>query len=143
MKLLIFPDVNVWLALNYQAHSHSSAAVRWYDSLDPSTVLVFCRHTQLGLFRLLSTESVMKLDAMNQLQCWEVFDRWIGSGQAYLAQEPPGLETGLRARTAAESASPKTWADAYLSAFAEAAHLTLVTFDRALAGKLKGAVLLS
>jgi hypothetical protein len=142
MKSLIFPDVNVWLALNYQAHVHNSAAVRWYESLGPSATLVFCRPTQMGLFRLLSTEAVMKQDALNQLQCWEVFDRWIGSGQAYLAQEPLGLETGLRARTAAGSASPKTWADAYLSAFAEAAHLTLVTFDRALAGRVKGAMLL-
>jgi predicted nucleic acid-binding protein len=32
--------------------------------------------------------------------------------------------------------------DAYLAAFAEAANLTLVTFDRALAGKVEGAVLL-
>jgi len=143
MKSLIFPDVNVWLALNYQQHPHNSAAVRWYESLDSSVVLVFCRHTQLGLFRLLSTESVMKQDAMNQLQCWDISDQWISSGDAYLAQEPLGLESRLRVRTVAETPSPKTWADAYLAAFAEVSHLTLVTFDRALAGKVKGAVLLS
>jgi predicted nucleic acid-binding protein len=34
------------------------------------------------------------------------------------------------------------WADAYLAAFAEAGNLTLVTMDRALAAKVKGAVLL-
>jgi predicted nucleic acid-binding protein len=32
--------------------------------------------------------------------------------------------------------------DAYLAAFAEAENLILVTFDRALAGKAKGTVLL-
>jgi predicted nucleic acid-binding protein len=36
----------------------------------------------------------------------------------------------------------KRWADAYLAALAETAELTLVTFDRVLAGKVKGAVLL-
>jgi predicted nucleic acid-binding protein len=123
-------------------HAHNSSAVRWYESLDPSASLVFCRHTQLGLFRLLSTESVMKRDTLSQRQCWDVFDRWTGSGQACLVQEPLGLDSRLRVRTGGESASPKTRADAYLAAFAEAAHLTLVTFDRALAGKAKGAVLL-
>jgi toxin-antitoxin system PIN domain toxin len=142
MRSLIFPDVNVWLALNYDKHTHNLAAIRWYEALDPSTVIIFCRHTQLGLFRLLSTESVMKQDAMNQLQCWQIYDRWIDSGQAFLAQEPIGLEARMRARTIAESPSPKTWADAYLAAFAEAAHLTLVTFDRALAGKARESILL-
>jgi len=142
MKSLIFPDVNVWLALNYEKHTHNASAVRWYQALDPSTVFVFCRHTQLGLFRLLSTESILKQDVMNQLLCWQIFDRWIDSDEAFLAQEPIGLEARMRARTVAESPSPKTLADAYLSAFAEAAGLTLVTFDRALAGKVSGAVLL-
>jgi hypothetical protein len=94
VEIIEFPDVNVRQARNCQMHPHNSAAVRWYESLAPSTVLIFCRNTQLGLFRLLSTESVMKQDAMNQPQCWDVFDRWIASVQAYLAQEPLGLESG-------------------------------------------------
>jgi predicted nucleic acid-binding protein len=58
------------------------------------------------------------------------------------ADEPRNLEAELRALTAGATSSPKTWMDAYLAAFAEAANLTLVTFDRALAGKVEGAVLL-
>ena len=50
--------------------------------------------------------------------------------------------SGLSARSMADSVSPKMWMDAYLAAFAETAGLTLVTFDRALAGKVKGAMLL-
>jgi predicted nucleic acid-binding protein len=53
-----------------------------------------------------------------------------------------GLEERLRERTGSGSVAPKTWMDAYLAAFAEAGGLTLVTFDKALAGKAKGAVLL-
>jgi hypothetical protein len=142
MKSLIFPDVNVWLALIYEQHVHNPIAVEWYESLKTSTTLVFCRHTQLGLFRLLSTEIVMKQDVLKQTQCWQLYDPWIESGLAVIAQNPPGLESEMRGRSAEEMVSPKVWADAYLAAFAEAGKVTLVTMDRALAAKVKGAVLL-
>ena len=142
MKSLIFPDVNVWLALVYEKHVHNEVVVAWYGSLSAPTTFVFCRHTQMGLFRLLSTESVMRQDTMNQAQCWEAYDPWISSGLAFMAQEPSGLEAEMRAQTSHKTASPKVWADAYLAAFAEAGSLTLVTMDRALAGRVKGAVLL-
>jgi toxin-antitoxin system PIN domain toxin len=142
MRLSIFPDVNVWLALNYGPHIHSSTASQWYSAQGPRLSLVFCRHTQLSLFRLLSTAAVMQADVLNQPQCWQIFDRWIESDQAVFAQEPPGIESALRANTQISSPSPKAWADAYLAAFAEAAGLTLVTFDQTLAGKVNGSILL-
>jgi hypothetical protein len=137
-----FPDVNVWLALNYPAHIHHEAAERWYESSDYPPILIFCRHTQLSLFRLLGTEAILGQDVLSQRRCWTVFDEWIVLGDAVFAEEPTELEAALRLRTSGDSTSPKTWADAYLAAFAEAANLTLVTFDRALAGKAEGAVLL-
>ncbi len=142
MRSLIFPDVNVWLALIYEKHIHNDVVLAWYSSLSAPTVFVFCRHTQMGLFRLLSTESVMRQDIKSQAQCWEVYDPWIASGLAFMAQEPPELEAEMRAQTSHKTASPKVWADAYLAAFAEVGNLTLVTMDRALAAKTKGAVLL-
>ena len=142
MKSSIFPDVNVWLALNYSRHIHSSTAARWYSAQGQRSSLVFCRHTQLGMFRLLSTAAVMQEDALSQPQCWQIFDQWIESDQAVFAQEPLGIESALRINTQISSPSPKAWADAYLAAFAEAAGLTLVTFDKTLAGKAKGAILL-
>jgi hypothetical protein len=84
----------------------------------------------------------MQADVLNQPQCWQIFDRWIESDQAVFAQEPPGIESALRASTQIGSPSPKAWADAYLAAFAEAAGLTLVTFDQTLAGKVNGSILL-
>ncbi|MGD0630084.1 MAG: hypothetical protein ABR987_12055 [Terracidiphilus sp.] len=48
----------------------------------------------------------------------------------------------LRNRTSDEVVAPKMWMDAYLSALAEAAGLTLVTFDRALASRANDVVLL-
>jgi hypothetical protein len=142
MKSLIFPDVNVWLALTYDKHVHNQSAITWYESLDSSNALIFCRHTQMGLFRLLSTGAVMQGNTLDQRQCWKIYDSWVESGVAFLAQEPPGLDAELRTRTQERSPSPKHWADAYLGAFAEAAGLTLVTFDQALAAKVEGAVLL-
>ncbi|MGD0802404.1 MAG: TA system VapC family ribonuclease toxin [Terracidiphilus sp.] len=138
----LFPDVNVWIALNSEVHAHHATAKRWYDSIPPSTTIVFCQQTQLGLFRILTTAAVMGEEVLTQLQCWRIYDQWSSTGQVAWADEPRNLETKLRALTAGATSSPKTWMDAYLAAFAEAANLTLVTFDRALAGKVKGAVLL-
>ncbi len=143
MTSSIFPDVNVWLALNHDIHDHHAAAMRWFDSQDESAGFVFCRQTQMGLFRLMTAEAILGRDVLTQRQCWAIYDRWIEPGKAILAAEPAGLEAGLRLRASADSPSPKAWTDAYLAAFAEAAGLTLVTFDRVLAGKVKGAVLLS
>jgi len=84
----------------------------------------------------------MQQDALKQKVCWRVYDRWVGTGQITWADDPVGLEPRLRARTESETISPKTWMDDYLAAFAETAGLTLVTFDKALAGKTKGALLL-
>ena len=142
MTSSVFPDINVLIALVFDQHRHHEEAVRWYDALDPCTILAFCRHTQLGLFRLLSTDTVMGRYAMNLRDCWQVYDEWIDTGHAVLLPEPSMIEAELRRRTSQAMVAPKLWADAYLAAFAKAAELTLVTFDRALAGKVKGAVLL-
>jgi toxin-antitoxin system PIN domain toxin len=138
----ILPDVNVWLALYFDGHGHHASANRWYRSLDPSPALVFCRQTQLGLFRLLSTEVVMDGNRHTQRQCWRIFDEWVENDQARFLDEPPGMTKLLRNRTSEEVVAPKMWMDAYLAAFAEASRLTLITFDRALAGRVAGSVLL-
>jgi len=142
MTLLLFPDVNVWVALNYQRHTHHGMAQRWYENLPNSARLTFCRQTQLALFRILTTAAVMEQDVLSQQACWQLYDRWVSTGQLVWADEPQDLESPLRVMTKAAIASPKTWMDAYLAAFAETAGLTLVTFDRALAGKTKGSILL-
>jgi hypothetical protein len=59
-----------------------------------------------------------------------------------LLEEPRGLDPLFRQHTTRNEASTKQWADGYLTAFSIAAGIPLVTFDRALAGKAKGAVLL-
>ena len=55
----VFPDINVWLAMASSAHVHHIQAKTWYESLRDDEDLVFCRLTQLGLLRLLTTAGVM------------------------------------------------------------------------------------
>jgi toxin-antitoxin system PIN domain toxin len=142
MTSLVFPDINVWLALSYNMHRHHHTALGWFAALGDDAMLVFCRHTQLGWFRLLTTEAVLSADVRTQKECWALFDQWIDSGRAILANDPAGLDDNFRSRATVESPSPKVWADAYLAAFAETGQLTLVTFDRALAATVQGAMLL-
>lgn len=94
------------------------------------------------MFRLLSMASVMADEALSQKHCWEIYDKWLAGGRAVELTEPPGISIGFRGLTSANKPSPKTWTDAYLAAFAEAAGLTLVTFDKALAARAAKAVLL-
>lgn len=141
--LLIFPDVNVWLALTVSGHVHFPRAWQWYHSLDDSEILHFCRITQMGLLRLLTTGSVMGKSTHCQAEAWKVYDRWLHEESAQFLDEPATLEAAFRSSTEDRQSSPKHWTDAYLAAFAQTAGLTLVTFDRALAGKAKGAVLLA
>lgn len=142
MTSLLLPDVNVWLALSYGRHAHHDVVQRWYDALNDQARMVFCRQTQMGLIRLLTTPAVLQQDALSQRDCWQIFDEWASTGQVEFAEEPPGIDSHLRRRTMGESSSPKVWMDAYLAAFAEAGGMQLVTFDRALAAKSSGAILL-
>ena len=143
MTSLVFPDINVWLALSYHGHNHHETAIRWLRALQEDALLILCRHTQLGWFRLLTTEAVLSADVRSQKECWALFDQWIDGGKAILADDPAGLDDNFRRRATADSPSPKVWADAYLAAFAETGRMTMVTFDRALAGTVEGAMLLS
>jgi hypothetical protein len=142
MTSYFFPDVNVWVALHHEKHLHHPKAMGWFNGLGPEQVLVFCRQTQLGLFRLLTTAAVMGDEVITQRKCWAIFEDWMAGGRAVEQAEPAGIESAFRARTQAEAPAPKAWMDAFLAAFAEAGGLTLVTFDRALAGRVKGALLL-
>jgi hypothetical protein len=52
-----FLDLNVWLALSFNGHTHSSAAWGWLKELPNDTALLFSRYTHLGLLRLLKYRS--------------------------------------------------------------------------------------
>jgi toxin-antitoxin system PIN domain toxin len=121
-------DVNVWLALVYDRSSQHGSALGWYSELEPGNAL-FCRITQLGFLRLLTTKAVMGVDILSQDEAWAFYDRLHQDVRVGFCPEPPGLDVGFRRLTRGSSSSPKTWSDAYLAAFALRAGLTVTSFD--------------
>ncbi|HEX5481114.1 MAG TPA: hypothetical protein VFZ08_00645, partial [Terriglobia bacterium] len=98
MRLFLFPDVNVWVALTYEGHVHFRVAKDWFESLEPEARLFFCRLTQHGLLRLLTTEAVMgKDEVMSQAGAWKSYDRWLEDDRVSLLNEPPAIEQAFRA----------------------------------------------
>ena len=130
MKSSLFPDVNVWLALTHDRHVHHAIAADWLRDRDEA--MYFCRLTQLGLLRLLTNERVMGVDAMSQAAAWREYHRWLADERIEFHREPEGpeFERLFQELSSKGRPAPKLWADAYLAAFARAAGLTLVTFDR-------------
>lgn len=55
--------------------------------------------------------------------------RFVPTGASVTLLEPCGLPEIWQSFTEGRRTSPNLWTDAYLCAFARAAHLTLVTFD--------------
>jgi toxin-antitoxin system PIN domain toxin len=135
--------VNVWLALAHEIHPQHETAAAWGASLSSGVVLLFCRFTQLGLLRLLTNQSAMGADVLTQAEAWAAYDAFLAAGNTRWMEEPRGIDPLFRRRTNRNEVSTKQWADGYLAAFSVAAGIQMVTFDRALAGKVKGAVLLS
>ena len=141
-RSFLFPDVNVWIALTYRGHIHHSAARMWLDSLPDDSELCFCRLTQLGFLRLLTTAAVMETKVLSQSAAWDVYDDWLEDGHSSFVEEPPSIETIFRSLSQSRHPTPKDWADSYLSAFAQDSGLSLVTFDQALQRRTAGSVLL-
>jgi toxin-antitoxin system PIN domain toxin len=139
----LFPDINVWLALSYQRHIHYPSARGWFEQLAGHSRVCFCRFTQLGLLRLLTTGAVMGEDeVLSQSEAWSVYDRWIEDDRVLYVEESSALEARFRALTQNERPAPKDWGDSFLFAFAETADLRLVTFDQALGQKGANVLLL-
>lgn len=137
-----FPDINVWLALLLEDHVHRAAALEWWDG-DESETIAFCRVTQLGVLRLLTTAAAMNGKPRTNAQAWAAYERLFEDERVALAAEPPGLDAVFQRMTAEEISSSKVWADAYLAAFALQARGAVVTFDRALAARSAGSLLLA
>lgn len=121
-------DVNVWLALVYDRSPHNRMALEWYSDLESGDAL-FCRVTQLGFLRLLTTKAVMGIDTLSQNEAWAFYDRLQMDVRVGYRAEPPGMDPAFRQLTRGTAAAPKTWSDAYLAAFALRAGLALSSFD--------------
>jgi predicted nucleic acid-binding protein len=81
-------------------------------------------------------------EVMTQQEAWRAYDRWIGDDRVLFLDEPSNVEVVFRALTGHRRADSKSWADAYLAAFADVAGMRFVTFDRAFQGKVNQLLLL-
>jgi toxin-antitoxin system PIN domain toxin len=130
MSSLSFPDINVWLALATHEHVHADIARRWWEK--ESGTIAFCRLTQLGFLRLMTTAAVMDGNPLTIAAAWRVYDRLFEDERVAFVSEPPEVEKRFREKALGRTVSPKVWADAWLLAVAQAAGGVLVTFDKAL-----------
>ena len=124
------PDINVWLALTFDSHVHHPAAKSWFDGLPNDSICFFCRVTQQGFLRLATNPTVFGKHAVTLPEAWQKFDTFMSDVRVAFADEPAGLEQSWRSFTQNQSFSPNVWNDAYLAAFASAASLSVVTFDK-------------
>lgn len=125
--------MNVWLALASVEHIHSEVARRWWAKEEGT--IAFCRLSQLGLLRLVTTAAAMDNKPVTLSEAWRIYDRFFEDDRVALVSEPADTERRFRAKAQGRAASPKIWADAWLLAFTEEAGGRLVTFDKALAAR--------
>lgn len=136
MALLSYPDVNVWFALLVENHLHHEKAVGWWRS-SQATAIGICRATQISVLRLLTTAAAMNGNPLTMAEPWASYDRLFGDDRVCLLPEPSFFETDFRKSCSSmRGSSPQMWADAYLTAFADGAGATLVTFDQGLSGRV-------
>ena len=125
-------DVNVWMALYLDNHVHHQICHEWYACVGPREA-VFCRITQMGFLRHLTTPVIMNGRPLSQREAWKAYESILTLSETVFLQEPDALfdETWKRL-TNSPLPSNKHWTDAYLATFARLHRLTLVTLDRAL-----------
>jgi toxin-antitoxin system PIN domain toxin len=126
------PDINVWLALSLEAHPHHARAMEWFDTATADTVH-FCRYTQQGTLRLLTTPAVyapIGLQPMSNREAVKAMERMLADERITFAEEPLGLFEAWMRYADARGPSPKRWMDAYLAALALAGGYRLITTDK-------------
>ena len=127
--MIYLADVNVLVALAVIGHTHHATASAWFEDSKDDEVAI-CRVTQAGFLRLLTNQRVMGENVIRPPRAWDVYDALFADSRIGFVSEPPNLEASWRAAARHPHIGPNFWTDAYLAAFAAAAGLDVVTFDR-------------
>ena len=133
-------DVNVWLAIVASGHPHHLVSRNWVEECPG--VAAFCRITEMGLFRLLTNGTVMGADVLDARGAWRVRDQFLENSKIVFVNEPAEFERSWRSTAGRGKIGPNFWTDGYLESFCQATNFTLVTFDVALARRMKSKALL-
>jgi toxin-antitoxin system PIN domain toxin len=121
------PDVNVWLALADENHSHHAAAQSyWLHQAAPS--VVFCRVSMLGFFRLATHRNVLSRP-LTPAEAWGIYRTYLDQEDVDFLSESSAVEGEFQTLTCQPGFSPQLWTDAYLAAFARCVGCRIVSFD--------------
>ncbi len=126
-------DSNVWVAAIFTTHPAHAAAQQILERATPATPAVFCRATQQSFLRLASTPALLKVygaEGLTNRDALLALGAWLALAQVAERDEPPGTPALWHRLASLDTASPTVWMDAYLSAFAIAAGLRMITLDR-------------
>jgi toxin-antitoxin system PIN domain toxin len=132
---VVLCDSNVWLALALSGHAHHAVAREWFDGMEATSSVFFCRATQQTLLRLLTNAAVLGPygnPPLTNRQAWETYEALLADDRiAFRGEEPRGIEAQWERFARRDTASPKLWMDAYLAAYALTCGYRIVTTDAA------------
>src|SRR5436305_8310496 len=104
---MLLPDVNLWLALAFEAHVHHPSAKTWLDGLSDEKACGFCRTTQQGFLRLATNPKAFGDEAVTLAKAWQLYDAFLADPRIAFLEEPAGTETIWRNYTRTQTFSPK------------------------------------
>jgi len=120
------------MALAVERHQFHQAAAQWWNN-DESQAIGFCRFTQIGLLRLLTSAAAMTGHPLTNEHAWRVYEGFLEDIRVAVFPEPSLIDDLFKAYAAVPQPAPKVWADGYLAAHAASSNATLVTFDKGFA----------
>jgi len=131
-------DVNFLVALAHEAHEHSRRAGAWLEKPASAPTIALCRVAQMGMLRILTNRSWLKAEVRSAAEVWAAWDALLSDDRFVFLDEPVGLEREWRRLTGELATTRAVETDSYLAAFALAADLPVLTFDRAFGTGLAG-----
>jgi hypothetical protein len=139
-------DVNVWVALSFAQHPHHACAKHyWQTTLEshhaehvsnPEAIekkIYFCRHTALGMARVLLQTSAKILQPITLADAWATYQRYrLLPEVSFVGESRDGLEfdTAIQSFISSQQSLPiRLWTDMQLASLAQMHGLRVVTFD--------------
>jgi toxin-antitoxin system PIN domain toxin len=123
-------DTNVLLADVLDFHVHHTLARQWFTTQESNTIFYLPRVVQISFMRLLTSESVLKEDAVTNQKAIEVWEELMFDTRfQYLADKNYKLIKWPFLGNK-QKRDPKLWMDGYLAGLAIENSLVLVSLDK-------------
>jgi toxin-antitoxin system PIN domain toxin len=123
-------DVSVLLSLLDERHKAHSKVSAWFDDLPEGSRLLVCRVAQLGLIRLITSDSVMQGEALTLREAWAFYGVFLRDPSVSFVDEPAELQARWFQFCLPFGKATKRVTDAYFAGFAVAGKYALATLDK-------------